>query len=296
MPRPWARNCRNCISLAFVVLAAAGPACAAEEHFSGSSAARAGEQPFKPVVGQEGKDVVWVPTPETLVNKMLDLAKVTPQDFVIDLGSGDGRNVIAAAKRGARALGVEFNPRMVELAAQTAAAEGVADKAKFVQGDMYEADISQASVLALFLLPENLRKLTPKFLDLKPGTRIVANHFGIDGWDADETAQAGGDCMTWCTALLYIVPAKAAGTWRFGDAQLALEQKFQTVSGTLSRDGKSLPIRNGKLRGDEISFSAGDADYTGRIDGNAMRGQVKGATHGAWSATRIHTSSAAGGG
>ncbi|MDB5864691.1 MAG: methyltransferase, partial [Betaproteobacteria bacterium] len=150
------------------------------------------DETFKPSVGQEGKDVVWVPTPPVLVEKMLDMARVTPQDFVMDLGSGDGRNVIAAAKRGARALGVEYNPKMVEFSTRTAEQEGVADKAKFVQGDMYEADISQATVLALFLLPENLRKLTQKFLDLNPGTRIVANHFGIDGWEADETARTEG--------------------------------------------------------------------------------------------------------
>ena len=259
---------------------------------TGAGVAHAADESFKPFVGQEGKDVVWVPTPASLVDKMLDLAKVTPQDFVIDLGSGDGRNVIAAAKRGARALGVEYNPKMVELSQRAAAAEGVADKATFVQGDMYEADISQASVLALFLLPDNLRKLTPKFLELKAGTRIVANHFGIEGWDADETARAESDCMTWCTALLYIVPAKVSGTWRLGQAALNLEQKFQTVSGTLSHDGTSVPIRNGRVRGDEIHFSAGDADYTGRVSGDAIRGQVQGGTHGTWSATRARAETA----
>ena len=273
---------RTWATLAFVVATSASVTFAAEE-------------PFKPVVGQEGRDVVWVPTPDALVNTMLDLAKVTPQDFVIDLGSGDGRNVIAAAKRGARALGVEYNPKMVELAARTAAEQGVADRAKFVQGDMYEADISQASVLALFLLPENLRKLTPKFLDLKPGTRIVANHFGIDGWEADETARADGDCMTWCTALLYIVPAKVSGTWRLGKASLTLEQKFQTISGTLSTDGRSTAIRNGRVRGDEITFTAGDTNYTGKISGDAIRGVVQGSTHGAWNATRIKSEGQGGG-
>src|SRR6188474_499670 len=124
-----------------------------------------------PFVGQPGKDVIWVPTPYVLVEKMLDLAKVTPQDFVMDLGSGDGRNIIAAAKRGARALGVEYNPDMVEFSKRTAAAAGVAERAMFVQGDMYEADISQATVLALFLLTENLNRLAPKFLSLRPGTR-----------------------------------------------------------------------------------------------------------------------------
>ena len=254
--------------------------------FLGTAQAQTAEEPWKPIVGQQGKDVVWVPTPAVLVETMLDLAKVTPQDFVMDLGSGDGRNIIAAAKRGAQALGVEFNPKMVELSSQTAEAEGVADKAKFVQGDMFEADISKATVLALFLLPDNLNKLASKFLELKPGTRIVANHFGISGWEADETARTDGDCQSWCTALLYIVPAKVAGTWQLPRGELTLEQKFQVVSGTLTSEGKAIPVRNGKLRGDVITFSAGNADYTGRVNGDAIRGNVTGSTHGAWSATR----------
>lgn len=248
--------------------------------------AQAADESFKPTVGQEGKDVVWVPTPPVLVEKMLDLAKVTPQDFVMDLGSGDGRNIIAAAKRGARALGVEFNPSMVEYSNRTAAAEGVADRAKFVQGDMYEADVSQATVLALFLLTENLRKLTPKFLDLKPGTRIVVNHFGIDGWEADETARTEGDCNAWCTALLYIVPAKIEGTWRLPQGDLTLEQKFQTFTGTLAGEGPSMAIENGRLRGDQITFTAGGVEYVGRVYGDVIKGEVKGSGKGAWSATR----------
>ena len=248
----------------------------------------AAQQGFTPAVGQPGKDVVWVPTPPVLVEKMLDMAKVTPQDFVMDLGSGDGRNIIAAAKRGARALGVEYNPQMVELSTRTAEEEGVGDKAKFVQGDMYEADISQATVLALFLLPENLRKLTAKFLDLKPGTRIVANHFGIDGWDADETGRTEGDCVAWCTALLYIVPAKVAGTWKLAQGELTLEQKFQRVSGHLTAGGVNVPVRDGKLSGDQISFAIGDAEYTGRVAADAMQGSVKGSSQGKWTATRAN--------
>jgi len=244
--------------------------------------AQAAGTPFEPVVGQEGKDVVWVPTPPVLVEKMLDLAQVTPQDYVMDLGSGDGRNIIAAAKRGARALGVEYNPDMVDLSKRIAAKEGVADKAMFVQGDMYEADISGATVLALFLLPDNLTQLTPKFLDLKPGTRIVANHFGIEGWDPDETGKADGDCGSWCTALLYIVPARAAGTWRLPQGELRLEQKFQKLSGTLSSGGASTPVTNGRLHGDWITFTAGGVDYAGRVDGDSMRGD-----NSAWSATRM---------
>ena len=239
------------------------------------------EKPFEPVIGQAGKDVVWVPTPPALVEKMLDMAKVTSQDFVMDLGSGDGRNIIAAAKRGARALGVEYNDDMVKLSQGIAAKEGVSDKARFVQGDMYEADISQATVLALFLLTENLNKLTPKFLQLKPGTRIVANGFGIDGWDADETGRAEGDCGSWCTAYLFIVPAKVEGSWRMPQGQLTLQQKFQKLSGALNMGGTSVPIADGRLRGDVISFTVGGASYTGRVSGDTMQGN-----DGAWSAKR----------
>lgn len=241
---------------------------------SSAALAQTSEQTFTPIVGQEGKDVVWVPTPQILVEKMLDMAKVTPQDFVIDLGSGDGRNVIAAAKRGARALGVEYNPDMVELSKRTADMEGLAEKAEFVQGDMYEADISQATVLALFLLPENLNKLAPKFLDLRPGTRIVANHFGIAGWNADETEKVEGNCENWCTSLLYIVPAKVGGTWRLSQGELTLEQKFQVISGTLSSGGASTPIANGRLRGDQISFSVGGTSYVGLVNGDTMEGSA----------------------
>ena len=166
------------------------------------------QQTYKPKVGQEGRDAVWVPTSPELVEKMLDMAKVTKEDFVIDLGSGDGRMVIAAAKRGARALGVEFNPDMVKLAQQLAKEAGVADRATFVQGDMYQADISEATVLALFLLPENLKQLEPKFRGLAPGTRIVVNSFGIPGWTPDETETITGDCQSWCTAMLYRIPPR----------------------------------------------------------------------------------------
>jgi SAM-dependent methyltransferase len=159
----------------------------------------------QPYVGQPGKDVVWVPTPEVLVEKMLDMARVTPQDFVMDLGSGDGRNIIAAARRGARALGVEYDPELFELAKLNAQKAGVAERASFIKGDMFEADLSKATVLALFLLPDNLQKLRPKFERMKPGTRIVVNGFPIDGWVAKETGTAAGDCGSWCTAYLYIV-------------------------------------------------------------------------------------------
>ena len=177
-----------------------------------------------------------MPTPQELVEKMLDMAKVTPQDIVIDLGSGDGRNVIAAAKRGARAYGFEFNPEMVALSRRRAQEAGVADRATFIEGDMFEADISKATVLALFLLPSNLDKLAPKFLALRPGTRMVNNTFQVTGWEADATETVEGSCTSWCTSHLNIIPAKAAGTWRLGTNDLTLTQEFQMVSGTLGID------------------------------------------------------------
>lgn len=252
---------------------------------TGNASAQTTDENFKPSEGQEGKDVVWVPTPAILVEHMLDVAKVTPQDFVMDLGSGDGRNIIAAARRGARALGVEYNPNMVVLAQRAAAAAGVADKAQFVQGDMYEADISQATVLALFLLPENLRKLTPKFADLKPGTRIVANTFGISDWEIESTSRTEGDCYAWCTALLYLVPSKVAGKWRMPQGVLTLEQKYQTFSGTLLSAGASIAIDKGRLSGDRINFTVGGVEYAGRVNGDTMSGEPGAGP--AWSAARI---------
>jgi SAM-dependent methyltransferase len=241
---------------------------------------------FEPYSGQPGKDVIWVPTPQVLVEKMLDMARVTREDYVIDLGSGDGRNVIGAAKRGAQALGVEYNPDMVELSRRIAAKEGVADKAKFVQGDMFEADISRATVLALFLLPDNMRKLKQKFLGLRPGARIVTNGYEIEGWDADEVGKAGGDCVSWCTAYLYIVPANVAGTWQLPEGDLRLEQNFRSVSGTLSTGGRTVPIANARLSGERISFTAGMARYEGRVNGNAMTGTVSGRSAGRFRAMR----------
>jgi hypothetical protein len=254
---------------------------------AGAVQAQATQSEFQPEVGQAGKDVVWVPTPQELVDKMLEMARVTPQDYVIDLGSGDGRNVISAAKRGARALGVEYNPDMVELSRRGAAKEGVTDKATFVQGDMFEADFSQATVLALFLLPDNMLKLRAKFFDLKPGTRIVANTFGIEAWDPDETETVGGDCVSWCRALLWIVPAKVEGTWRLPEGQFTLKQNFQMVSGTLASGANATPITGGRLRGDQISFRVAGAEYVGRVSGDTIEGAVKsGGSNASWKATR----------
>ena len=252
---------------------------------SAAGFAQTPDKPYEPTVGQEGKDVVWVPTPAVTVEKMLDVAKVTPADFVMDLGSGDGRNIIAAAKRGVRGLGVEFNPDMVEYSRRTAEKEGVGELAQFVEGDMFAADISRATVLALFLLPDNLNKLMSKFLELKPGTRIVLNHFGIDGWEADETTRADGDCGSWCSVLLLIVPAKVEGTWLLPQGKLKLEQKFQKLTGTLVTGGASHAVE-GRLRGEEISFTAGGVTYEGRVSGEVIAGVTKGRQTTAWKAVR----------
>jgi hypothetical protein len=244
-------------------------------------------QQFKPEVGQAGKDVVWVPTSQTLVNKMLEIAKVASSDYLIDLGSGDGRTVISAAKLGARALGIEYNPDMVELSKANAAAAGVTDRATFVKADLFESDFSQATVITMFLLPDINLRLRPKILDLKPGTRIVSNTFTMDDWRPDETETVTDDCTNWCTALLWIVPAKVEGTWRTALGELTLTQTFQMVSGTLMTGGVSRPIADGQLRGDQITFSVNGAQYTGRVNGNAMAGTVKTAGKSAdWSATR----------
>lgn len=242
---------------------------------------------FEPEVGQEGKDVVWVPTPQALVDKMLDLAKVTSRDFVIDLGSGDGRTVITAAKRGARALGIEYNPDMVALSKRNAAQAGVSDRASFMKADLFESDFSQATVITMFLLPDINLKLRPKILGLKPGTRIVSNTFTMGDWKADQTATVDKDCNSYCTALLWIVPAKVEGTWKLSRGELELKQEFQMIGGTLKSGNRLSPVTHGRLNGDQISFTVGSAHYTGRVTGNSMEGTVKsGANVEKWSASR----------
>jgi SAM-dependent methyltransferase len=233
-------------------------------------AAPAGAQPR---VGQAGKDSVWVPTPDETVEKMLDLARVTSEDFVVDLGSGDGRNVIAAARRGARGLGVEYDEELVEVSRKAAEEAGVSHRATFVRGDMFEADISDATVLALFLLPDNLRRLEPKFLDLAPGTRIVVNTFGIDGWEPEVVEEVGEGCSTWCTTMLYYVPARVGGAWQLPQGTVTFEQKAQKLSGTLASGGNPKPIE-GRVSGEQITFTVGDAQYSGRVVGDLIEGTV----------------------
>lgn len=250
------------------------------------------QQQFQPTVGQPGKDVIWVPTPEELIVQMLDMAKVTSKDFVMDLGSGDGRIVIAAAKRGARATGIEYNPDMVELSKANALKEGVSDKASFMKADIFETDFSTATVITMYLLPDLNMRLRPKLLDMKPGTRIVSHAFTMDDWEPDQTASVEGR-----TAYFWIVPAKIAGTWSVqtpaGAAELTLTQTFQKISGTLRMNGRDFPLANAKLEGAQISFSAGATqsavtEYSGTVSGNAMQGTCKTgtATGTRWSAQR----------
>jgi hypothetical protein len=225
-------------------------------------------KPFEPQSGQAGKDVVWVPTPQALVDRMLDMAKLTAQDFHMDLGSGDGRTVITAAKRGARSMGVEYNPDMVDLSNRNAKAAGVSDRATFVQADLFQTDFSKANVVTLFLLPSINMRLRPQILNMRPGTRVVSNTFTMEDWQADETSVLGGDCVSWCTALLWIVPAKVDGTWKMPQGALTIKQQFQNFTGTLG----STPIADGKIRGEEVTFTAGGTKYSGRVDGNTIRG------------------------
>src|SRR5687768_15927614 len=241
-------------------------------------------KPWQPSVGMAGKDVVWVPSSPQMVEKMLDVAKVTAADIVMDLGSGDGRMVIGAAKRGARAIGVEYTPEMVEHARKNARDAGVDGKATFVQGDMYEADISKATVMALFLLPDNLDRLKPKFLALKPGSRIVLNTYAITGWEPDEEYRVEGDCGSWCGVLLHYVPAPVAGTWRLGAGELRLTQNFQMVAGEYVAGATTTSVQ-GRLKGAEITMKVGDIDYIGIVTGDRIQG-TSGPRRQPWQATR----------
>ena len=240
------------------------------------------KEEFVPTVGQPGKDVVWVPSPEETVAKMMEVAKITAQDFVVDLGSGDGRNVIAAAKLGARGLGVEFNNDMVELSRRIATKEGVANRAQFVQGDMYLAEFSKATVMALFLLPHNLTALRDKIFNLQPGTRVVLNTFTIPDWTPDDQVAVENCTGSWCTVYLNIVPAKIAGRWRTPNGgEVTLAQEFQMLTGTgKAPDGQALTI-SGRLRGNDVTLSNGKQEFTGRVKGNVIEGTQRPAGGGA---------------
>jgi SAM-dependent methyltransferase len=251
------------------------------------------KEDFTPQVGQAGKDVIWVPTPEELVERMLRMAQATPNDFVIDLGSGDGRIAIAAAKKfNARSMGIEYNPDMVEVSNRNAAKEGVAGKARFVKADIFESDFSQATIITMYLLPGLNLKLRPKLLDMKPGTRIVSHQFNMDDWQPDEVTNIDGR-----RAYFWLIPAKVAGTWRFQSGSdgldVTLEQKYQTLEGTVKLGTVNAGLRDAKLAGDKISFAFVDQggvrrDFTGKVSGNTMEGTMKLETgpESRWTATK----------
>jgi SAM-dependent methyltransferase len=243
---------------------------------------------FVPEVGQQGKDVIWVPTPPELVNMMLSIAKVTPEDYVIDLGSGDGRTVIAAAKLGAHALGIEYNPEMVALSKRNAIHDGVGDKTEFIEADLFEYDLSKATVITMFLLPEINLKLRPRLLDLMPGTRIVSNTFTMGEWEPDYEVTTDENWNSWNTALLWIIPAKVDGTWEIGQDELIIRQDFQMIYGTLRVKGKTTPITDGRLNGNNITFKNGGALYIGQVNGKTMLGTLTTeANKSDWYATKI---------
>jgi len=227
---------------------------------------------YEPQVGQAGKDVIWVPTPQTLVDRMLQMAKVTPSDYVVDLGSGDGRTVITAAKLGAKAHGIEFNPDMAELSKRNAAKAGVAEKATFANADIFASDFSNATVVTMFLLPGLNLKLRPILLNMAPGTRVVSNSFDMGDWKADETAHVTDECTGYCRAYLWIIPAKVDGAWKFGPSELSLEQQYQSFTGRLTTGNVIAPITDGKLEADKITFTAGGTSYTGQVKGGTMEG------------------------
>lgn len=229
---------------------------------------------YVPQIGQKGKDVVWVPTPQVLVDRMLELAKVTPEDFVIDLGSGDGRTVISAARIGARALGVEYNPDMVALSRENAKKAGTGEMAQFVQADLFDVNLSGATVITMFLLPEINLRLRPRLLELRPGTRIVSNTFTMGDWEPDFKVTTEENWNSWNEAHLWIIPAKVEGTWKAGDEVLNLSQKYQMVSGTISSEAKSFQISDGRLRGEVIIFTAGGKHYNGLVKNDKITGTV----------------------
>ena len=254
---------RRFVLAALVTLGAAAPHLSAQDS----------PGQLVPEVGREGKDVVWVPSPDPLVDTMLDIAGVAERDVLMDLGSGDGRLVIAAATRGARAVGIEYDAEMVDLSRANAAAAGVGDRATFVSADLFETDLSPATVITMFLLPELNMRLRPTLLELAPGTRIVSNTWDMEDWAADAT-EVIDPCPGFCTALLWIVPARVAGTWQLPDGELVLEQQFQMVSGTLRNASGTVPIEDARLRGAELTFRAGGASYTGRVRGDRVAGDA----------------------
>src|SRR6266446_6699096 len=249
-------------------------------------------QKFEPQVGQAGKDVIWVPTPDEVVDRMLTMAQVGSNDFHMDLGSGDGKIVIAAAKRGAKALGIEYNPDMVKVAQDNAQKAGVADKASFRKADIFQTDFSQATVITLYLLPALNMKLRPSILSMRPGTRVVSHSFTMEDWEADEISTMDGR-----RAYFWVVPANVMGSWTLENngqkTDLTLEQTFQKINGTVTLGAVHGGLRDPRLRGASVSFALVDGeglrrDYTGRVTGTRMEGSFRDekGQEGRWTASK----------
>jgi SAM-dependent methyltransferase len=250
------------------------------------------DRKFEPQVGQAGKDVIWVPTPEEVVDRMLTMAQVGPSDFLMDLGSGDGRTVIAAAKRGARALGIEYNPDMVKLSQENAQKAGVTDKASFRRADIFQTDFSQATVITLYLLPSLNMKLRPQLLQMRPGTRVVSHSFTMEDWEPDEVSTMDGR-----RAYFWVVPANVMGTWALDaggqKSDLTLEQTFQKINGWVALGPVHGGLREARLSGAHIAFSYVDAkgvrrDFTGQVNEREMSGSFvdQSGGKGSWTASK----------
>jgi len=254
------------------------------------------QQKYEPQVGQSGKDVIWVPTPDDVVERMLTMAQLGPNDIHFDLGAGDGKIAIAAAKRGARATGIEYNADMAKYANAQAEKAGVAGtgpgKAIIRQADIFVTDFSQATVITLYLLPALNMKLRPQILSMRPGTRVVSHSFTMEDWEADEISAIDGR-----RAYFWMVPANVMGNWTFESGgqknDLTFEQTFQKINGTLTLGPVHAGLRDARLRGFNIAFAYVDPqgvrrDFTGRVNGPRMEGTFrdeKGA-EGRWSASK----------
>jgi len=243
------------------------------------------EAGYTPTVGQVGKDVVWVPTPQDLVDVMLDMAELKPGDKLVDLGAGDGRTVISAAKRGITARGIEYNPDLVTLAQRAAKQEGVTDRASFEQADIFESDFSEVTVVTLFLLPRLNMRLRPTLLEMPPGTRIISNSFTMEDWTPDETRKVNENCTGRCIAYKWVVPAKVAGTWDLDGKELVLAQTFQHLEGELRDGERATPLSEARMDGKKVAFNMNGQRYEGEVDGDEMRGKVDGKQ--AWRAKRV---------
>jgi SAM-dependent methyltransferase len=250
-----------------------------------------GDELYTPSVGQPGKDVVWVPTPDALVRRMLEVAKVTDRDLLFDLGAGDGKIAIAAARLfGATAKGIEYNPDMAELARRNVQRAGVADKVEIITGDIFDAKLQErfmkADVITMYLLPDLNLRLRPSLLRMRPGTRVVSHAFTMAEWEPDDAFRIDNR-----DAYYWLVPANVQGRWTLRDdtgwtADVELTQRFQRVGGTMSLRGKTQLLLGPYLSGDVLGFTFVDAEENVR----SLRGTVRGdSLEGALRSARVAT-------